>query len=60
MNFQMLVPAPLPGELPMVLVVDGQPENLPMMAELLRGRFRARIAATGEEALRSPPAPSPI
>jgi putative two-component system response regulator len=35
----------------MVLVVDDQPENLAMMAELLRGRFRTRIAATGEKAL---------
>ena len=38
--------------LPTVLVVDDTPDNLVLMAELLKGRYRVKVAPNGERALK--------
>ncbi len=38
-------------EKPMILVVDDTPENLMLMATLLRDRYRVRVASSGAKAL---------
>lgn len=38
--------------LPVVLVVDDTPDNLALMAELLRDRYSIKVAASGERALK--------
>ena len=38
--------------LPTVLVVDDTPENLQIMSALLKGRYRVKVASSGEKALR--------
>lgn len=48
---------------PTVLVVDDSPDNLSLMSELLRGRYRVKLANSGEKALGvagKPPVPDLI
>jgi putative two-component system response regulator len=40
------------SELPLVLVVDDTPDNLTLMAELLDGLYRVKVANSGERALK--------
>ncbi len=44
--------SPDPTDGATVLVVDDTPDNLALMSELLRGRYRVKIANNGEKALR--------
>jgi putative two-component system response regulator len=39
-------------ERPLVLVVDDTPENLTLMADLLKGAYKVKVANSGEKALR--------
>ncbi len=39
-------------DLPTVLVVDDAPENLQILSSLLKGRYRVKVASSGEKALR--------
>ena len=39
-------------DLPTVLVVDDAPENLQILSTLLKGRYRVKVASSGEKALR--------
>lgn len=39
------------AELPIVLVVDDSPDNLMLMSNLLRDKYRVRLAKSGEKAL---------
>jgi putative two-component system response regulator len=39
-------------DLPTILVVDDAPENLQILSALLKGRYRVKLASSGEKALR--------
>ncbi len=41
----------IPPAKPTILVVDDTPDNLTLMAELLRGRYTVKLAKTGDKAL---------
>lgn len=43
---------PSPPVLPTILVVDDSPDNLMLMVDLLKDRYRVKIANSGEKALR--------
>jgi len=39
------------GELPLLLIVDDAAENLQLLSSLLQGRYRIKVAKSGEKAL---------
>ena len=45
-------PEALTGDKPSILVVDDAPDNLTLMSELLRGRYKVKLANSGEKALK--------
>ncbi|WP_202985564.1 response regulator [Thiospirillum jenense] len=48
----MMTTPPVLVEKPTVLVVDDTPDNLTLMSELLRGKYRVKLANNGETALK--------